>query len=106
MPRGRISPVGTETTNANGYVQVKTEDRGWVGKHTLVLEEKLGRILQPGERAIFKDTNKSNLSPENIELAISGGSSIRARIARLESEIEDRYGLIKDLRDKLAALDE
>lgn len=101
MPRGRAAAVGTETTNANGYTQVKTARRGWVGKHTLVLEEKLGRQLIPGERAIFKDGDKSNLKPDNIELAVAGSSSIKARIAKLEAEIADRQALLDELRAQL-----
>lgn len=100
MPRGRTSPVGTETVNANGYTQVKTET-GWTGKHTLVLEEKLGRKLRPGERAIFKDGNKENLEPDNIELSASATKSIQSRIAKLRAEIEDRQALIKDLEEEL-----
>ena len=100
MPRGRTSPVGTETVNANGYTQVKT-DTGWTGKHTLVLEEKLGRKLRSGERAIFVDGDKSNLSPDNIELATTSTKSVQSRIAKLQAEIEDRQALIKDLEEEL-----
>lgn len=107
MPRGRAAEVGTETVNALGYTQVKTEDRGWIGKHILILEEKLGRRLRPGERAIFNDCDKSNLNPDNILLAESKQyRSIQAKIARLESEIEDRQALKKDLELELASLDE
>lgn len=101
MPRGVTSPVGTETTNANGYIQVKTEDRGWVGKHTLILEASIGRQLLPGERAIFKDNNRQNLDAENIELSVTKGS-INAKIARLQAEVDDRIALINDLKAKLA----
>jgi GTP-dependent phosphoenolpyruvate carboxykinase len=103
MPRGRVAPPGTETWNALGYCQVKTTDRGWVGKHILILEETLGRQLVFGERAIFKDGDKRNLDPNNIELAASDKKkSLQARIAKLKSEIEDRQALLKDLEDELA----
>lgn len=100
MPRGRPCPLGTETVNANGYCQVKTE-RGWLGKHTLILEKKLGRNLLPDERAIFKDGNKHNLNPDNIELAGGGQKSLRARIAKLRAEVEDRVALISELEKAL-----
>lgn len=99
--RGRPSKVGDETTNALGYVQVKTEDRKWVGKHILILEEKLGRRLKANERAVFADGDKTNLKPDNIELVVTGQGSIHARIAKLQAEIEDRQALIKDLRSQL-----
>jgi len=101
MPRGKPAQVGDETVNALGYTQVKTEDRNWVGKHILILEEKLGRRLKANERAVFVDGNKQNLKPDNIELVVTGQGSIYARIAKLEAEIEDRQALIKDLRAQL-----
>ncbi len=102
MPRGQRAKVGDETTNANGYTQVKTEDRGWIGKQILILEEKLGRRLEPGERAIFKDGNQRNLSPSNIELSQGHKKkSIQARIAKYEKEIADRQEWITELRSKL-----
>jgi hypothetical protein len=103
MPRGRTSELGTETTNALGYTQVKTEE-GWVGKHILILQEKLGRKLRSGERAIFSDGDKENLDPDNIILAEPRSArSLRARIAKLQAEIEDRQALIKDLEKELEA---
>jgi hypothetical protein len=103
MPRGIRCEVGTETTNANGYVQVKTE-KGWIGKHTKILEEKLGRKLVPGERAIFKDNNRANLDPNNIVLSEAlNTQSIQSRIARYRAEIEDRQALINDLELELKA---
>ena len=101
MPRGRASAPGTETVNANGYTQVKTDDRGWVGKHTLVLEEKLGRKLNPGERAVFSDNDRTNFDPENIELSASSLTTLKARIAKLEAEIEDRQSYLEVLRTQL-----
>jgi hypothetical protein len=104
MARGKVAAVGTVTVNQNGYSQTKTEDRGWVATHTLVLERKLGRALVSGERAIFKDGNKANLKPENIELAItSNAKTLQRRIARWEAEIEDRKEWIALAREQLAS---
>jgi hypothetical protein len=104
MPRGQKAEVGTETVNANGYTQVKTAT-GWVGKHTLVLEEKLGRKLVPGERAIFKDGDRTNLKPENIELAVAGNAkTLQARRARYEAEIQDRRDWIEEIDKQLKEL--
>jgi len=101
MPRGKPSPIGTETINANGYTQVKTEN-GWVGKHVLILEKKLGRKLLPGERAVFEDGSHRNLHPDNIVLAESHKKkSIQARIAKYRKEIEDRQEWIIELEKEL-----
>lgn len=101
MPRGQASPIGTETINANGYTQVKTEE-GWIGKHTVILEEKLGRKLRPGEKARFLDNDRSNLHPDNIVLVEhTGTKSIKAKIAKYRSEIEDREAMIKILEEQL-----
>jgi len=102
MPRGRSSPIGTVTINANGYSQTKVGEGKWTGTHQLILEKKLGRKLRPGERAIFKDNNRSNLDPDNIEL--NKGSvtqSTKARIAKLRAEIEDRQAIITELEESL-----
>jgi hypothetical protein len=102
LPRGRVSKVGDENTNALGYRQIKTADRGWIGKHIVILEKKLGRQLRHGERAIFSDSDKTNLHPDNIVLAgTKTQKSIQARIAKLQAEIEDRQAIIKELEEEL-----
>jgi len=107
MPRGKSSPLGTETTNANGYTQVKVANGKWIGKHVIIAQERLGRTLLPGERAIFKDGNKENLDPENIEVVSTGTrKSIKAKIAKLQSEIEDRQAVIESLELELASSEE
>jgi hypothetical protein len=101
MTRGVASKVGDETVNANGYTQVKTEE-GWIGKHTLILQSKIGRKLKPGESARFKDGNKANLDPDNIILVEHRSArSIKAKIAKLEAEIADRQAVIDELRAEL-----
>jgi len=102
MPRGKISPPGSITINANGYSQTKIENGKWIGTHVLILEEKLGRKLRAGERALFKDGDKTNLDPDNIILGESySKSSVLARIARLRAEVDDRLAVIKDLESQL-----
>jgi hypothetical protein len=106
MPRGRTSEIGTVTVNANGYSQTKVAHGKWVGTHVLILEKKLGRQLKLGERAIFKDGDKGNLDPENIELVeVTNARTIKAKIAKLQAEIEDRQGMINDLELELTRLE-
>jgi GTP-dependent phosphoenolpyruvate carboxykinase len=103
MPRGVASPPGTITVNANGYSQTKTEDRGWVATHTLILERKLGRRLISGERAVFVDGDRANLKPSNIELAQSSNAkTLQSRINRWKAEINDRQEWIKLAEEELA----
>jgi hypothetical protein len=101
MPRGIRSEDGAETVNANGYTQIKVEGK-WIGKHTHILQERLGRKLVPGERAIFKDNDRTNLSEDNVVLSEAQNTkSIQARIAKLSAEIDDRVALIQDLQLEL-----
>jgi hypothetical protein len=89
------------TINANGYSQTKTE-KGWQGTHTLILEKKLGRQLRPGERAIFKDNNRRNLDPDNIELTVtSNAKTVKAQLAKLYAKLEDVKGQIAELELEL-----
>jgi hypothetical protein len=93
-----VKEVGDETTNANGYVYVKTADRGWVAKHQLVAEQKLGRRLQKGERVRFLDGNRSNLDPENID--ITRARTKEDRIAELKAKRDLIDQQIRDLEER------
>lgn len=91
MARGRKSPVGTETA-INGYIYVRLEDGRWEAKHRLVAEEKLGRRLTAREYIRFKDGDRNNLDPDNLEI-----------------KLINRYSLIKrreELVKKIASLQE
>lgn len=88
MARGKEAPVGTKRTSPNGYEYTKTET-GWRLSHHLVAEKKLGRPLARDERVKFKTKDKTNLSPDNIEVIIKGKSSLRRRKAMIEARIEE-----------------
>lgn len=45
---------------------------GYVLEHRVVLENKLGRLLERNEEAHHIDENRHNNSPENIELKLNG----------------------------------
>jgi HNH endonuclease len=103
MPKGTASPVGTETINQNGYRQRKTEDRGWVAVHVLLMEEKLGRRLAPNEFVKFVDGRRSNLDPSNLELRVRGDAkSPQARLAAVEARIEELQAEAEELRKEIA----
>lgn len=91
MPRGKAAAPGTKTVNKNGYGYVKTEDRGWVGEHILVMEAHMGRRLAPGEYVQFKTENHTPpITIDMIELRKRGDfRSKKARIAQIEAHIAE-----------------
>lgn len=65
-------PIGTERTSKEGYLQVKVHETGvtrhdYVAIHHLVWELHHGAIPD-GYRVTFKDRNKTNITPDNLEL--------------------------------------
>ena len=93
----------------SGYVRIYMPDHpaakqgpggGWVYEHRVVMERKLGRLLQPGELVDHIDRNRSNNAPENLQLYASNSAHVkdhfaardqllvaRRRIAELEAEL-------------------
>lgn len=61
--------------NKDGYVRVKVPgvvgNGGWVLEHRVVMEQRLGRGLLPGENVHHIDGNKENNHPDNLELWVS-----------------------------------
>jgi hypothetical protein len=74
--------------NANGYHYVRTE-KGWQSKHQLIAEERLGRPLLTTEMVRFKDRNRNNLSPDNIEVIPRRPPTIPRQLARLDAQIAE-----------------
>jgi hypothetical protein len=77
MRAARARPIGTErllTSDKNkGIVLVKVTDEGtqsqqWRPKQHVIWEEANGRKVPKGFRVIFKDGNKQNFEPDNLEL--------------------------------------
>src|SRR5260370_31081887 len=90
MPRGQAAEVGTTFVNQNGYHHTKTEDRGFVATHVLLMEEKLGRRLEKNEFVKFLDNDRSNLEPSNLVLRTRGDAkSPQARLAVSAARIAD-----------------
>lgn len=69
-PRGARHPDGTKLTNAEGYVRVYVSGHP-VLEHRYVMEQVLGRALIKGESVHHKDGNRSNNSPDNLELWVT-----------------------------------
>src|SRR4051794_14968978 len=95
--------IGSETVNQNGYTQVKTADRGWIGKHILIAEKKLGRLVDPRKEMVrFEDGDRSNFNPDNIKVIPRGKNSLRKRLATLEARKDDIIAEIEDVKEQLA----
>jgi hypothetical protein len=74
--KGQLPPranIGQPRLHHAGYVLVWKPDHprssgGRVFEHILVMEEKLGRSLVPGEQVHHKDKDKTNNHPDNLEV--------------------------------------
>lgn len=98
MARGQASNVGATRVAPNGYHYTKTED-GWELTHRVLAATKLGRPLHFNERAYFKDGDKTNIVPENIEVRVVKKVSAQERI-------EQKREQIKQLEFEISLLEE
>ena len=70
---------GGRMIDADGYILLKSPDHpyrtagGYVREHRLVMEQKLGRYLVPGEVVHHIDSDKQNNHPDNLEIFESNG---------------------------------
>jgi len=75
--KGHVSsnwrPVGSERIDADGYIYIKVSDtampvqRRWKQKHLVIWEELNGPVPK-SHNVVFLDSNKMNLSPNNLML--------------------------------------
>lgn len=100
MPRGQTSEVGATMVNQNGYHHTKTE-AGWRLTHHIIAEQKLGRPIQANETAYFRDGDRANLDPKNIDVRLRASSSIRKQIARLDERIRELKAQRTELANQL-----
>jgi len=98
--------------NSNGYIKLwkpgnpMADIRGEVYEHRLVMSQVLGRPLKRWEHIHHKDANRSNNSPENLELVTTQQNQsmkdMIARIAQLEAILKQHHIPIPPSIDKTA----
>lgn len=108
MPRGQTAEVGARRKTQNGYWTTKTE-AGWKYDHQLVVEQSLGRPLDRDEDIRFKDKNKDNLDPDNLEVittvkkvpSLTSLNKIRTRLDKVEEKFTEEIQQIRTALDEL-----
>lgn len=103
-------PVGSTRLSKEGYLQRKISETGyppkdWVGVHILVWQEEHGPV-PPGHAVVFKDRNKANISPENLELIPRSELMRRNTIHNHPPELTGVIRLNARLKRQLRSLDE
>lgn len=73
---------GGRSIGTNGYIFRYAPDHpyqynGYILEHRAVMEEKLGRILEPHEVVHHIDGNKQNNSPDNLQLFTTASEHTR-----------------------------
>jgi hypothetical protein len=82
----------------NNYHYTRTEEK-WRLTHHLIAEEKLGRPLHEDERVVFRDRDRTNLNPDNIEVRRRTTTTLRKKRAQLSARAEE-------IAAKIAAIDQ
>jgi hypothetical protein len=100
VTRGHAAEEGDTYISDNGYEYTKQGGK-FRPTHHIIAERKLGRPLKFNERVIFGENGKADLSPNNITVVRKGASATRARIAVVESRIEELQAELAILKSEL-----
>ena len=72
-------PIGSERITKDGYIEIKvSEPNTWQLKHRYIYEKVYGKIPS-GDKLIFLDGNRLNISIENLQLVSSEQALIMSR---------------------------
>ena len=92
--------VGSTRVSQNGYHYTKVAESKWRLTHHIVAEKRYGRKIREGERVTFKDKDRTNLKPDNIEIVSSKNKkSNAALLARLYAKRDDLNAQIAELEE-------
>jgi len=86
-------PIGTERYNRDGYLMRKVADTGYPSKdwqlvHRLVWEEHHGPI-PPSHVVAFRDGDKTNIAPQNLELVHRADIQLRNSVHNLPGPLRE-----------------
>lgn len=70
---------GGEYTH-KGYIISRVDTKTYASQHRLVMEQMLGRKLRPEEVVHHKDRNRSNNSPDNLQLLPNQAAHIKLHL--------------------------
>jgi hypothetical protein len=98
--RKATKPNGATYTSDNGYEYTKVEGK-WRLTHHLIAEKKYGRPIKKGERVRFKDGNRTNLDPDNIEITNPLKRTIQSQLAILYAKRDEINAAIEDMEQQL-----
>lgn len=87
--RRGVSGSGYRGLNKDGYVVIKHHGCPQILEHRKVMEETLGRELQPGETVHHMNGKRDDNRPENLELWVSTRSG--QRVVDLVAFVVERY---------------
>lgn len=99
MPRGQRATEGDTRVAPNGYHYTRTKTE-WVLTHRIVAEKLLGRPLAEGERIRFKDNDRSNLDPNNIQIMKARARTVEAKKARIQARIDELNAQLDGLEEE------
>jgi hypothetical protein len=97
-----VKKEGSWYVSQNGYHYTKKDGKFHL-THRLIMEQKLGRKLEKGERVKFKDNDRTNLDPDNIVMTNPQQKSLRAQLAVLIAKRDDLQAQIDDIEHQLNA---
>jgi len=93
--------IGTTRISQNGYHYTKVAEGNWRLTHHIIAEEKYKRKIRQGERVCFKDKDRTNLNPENIEIITSknkkSNAALLARLYARRDELNARIDYLESL---------
>lgn len=90
--------IGSERITKDGYIQLKMTDTGypprdWKGVHIVIWERLHGMPMPKSHMVAFRDGNKTNFAPENLELLSRSENMSRNTYHRYGKDIAQIYQL-------------